>query len=142
MSSELEAKLAGVVVARQNVLRQQRCVKDLKAKAKTADARDRLTAENKALTQKAHELHMQEQQIQGEINRGARALQKKKAHEALMAVEQQSRVLFNDALRAQCKANLPKGLYSRLCQAAHAELTGVRSAPVTLTGLLRKKGWL
>lgn len=142
MSSELETKLAGVVAARQNVLRQQRCAKDLKAKAKTADVRDRLTAEIKVLTQKAHELHMQEQQLQGLIARSARALEKQKAHEALMVAEQERRTLFNDALRAQCKANLPKWLYSRLCQAAKSKVEGALPAPVTLIGRLRKKGWL
>lgn len=142
MSSELEDNLACVVAARQNVIRHQRCAKDLKAKAKTADARDRLSAEIKALTQKAHELHMQEQQLQGLIVRSARTLEKQKAHEALMVSDQERRTLFNDALRAQCKTNRPKWLYSRLCQAAQSKVEGVLPAPVTLTGWLREKGWL
>lgn len=115
--------------ARNKMLLELQLLEDMLAKARTHEARGKLTHQVKDKKRAAHVLRMEMDAIRS----AARSL----AHERTQAAEREQRKLFGSAFKTACKANLSTALFESLIQEADRMTKGSTPQPVTLLGKFR-----
>ena len=118
--------------ARNKMLLELKTLEVMAERARTHDARVKLSHQIKDKKRAAHLLLVEMDAIRSVIRR--------RAHEATMAADRGQKLLFDGAFNTVCKANLSTSVFEALIQEADRVVKGSAPQPVTFVGHVRQ--WL